>query len=136
MDSQDEVVLDAKVTAFLLRVEIRVPLRRRRHGCFQTWTPADPFHADSLRDHHLRAVGETIGIPNLGWYAFRHTYRTPISDVGTPVGVQQKLMRHSDVRTTMNVYGAAYEKSKRRANGLVAGKLLAGKKQPRNSMIH
>jgi hypothetical protein len=37
----------------------------------------------------------------------------------------------------MNVYGAAYEKSKRRANGLVADKLLAGKKQPdRKSMFH
>ena len=29
-----------------------------------------------------------------------------IDAVGTPIGVQQKLMRHSDVRTTMNIYGA------------------------------
>jgi len=27
--------------------------------------------------------------------------------MGTPVGVQQKLMRHSDIRTTMNIYGDA-----------------------------
>jgi integrase len=26
---------------------------------------------------------------------------------GTPIGVQQKLMRHADIRTTMNVYGTA-----------------------------
>jgi hypothetical protein len=63
-------------------------------------------------------------LPNLGWYAFRHTYRTLLDDLGTPIGVQQKLMRHSDVRTTMNHYGSAYEKTKRRANTLVAGKLL------------
>ncbi len=69
-------------------------------------------------------TGQTIGIPNLGWYAFRHTYRTLLDDLGTPIGVQQKLMRHSDVRTTMNHYGSAYEKTKRRANTLVAGKLL------------
>jgi integrase len=25
--------------------------------------------------------------------------------VGTPIAVQQKLMRHADIRTTMNVYG-------------------------------
>jgi integrase len=25
--------------------------------------------------------------------------------VGTPIAVQQKLMRHSDIRTTMDVYG-------------------------------
>jgi integrase len=83
-----------------------------------------PFHADSLRDDHLHPAGQTIGIPNLGWYAFRHTYRTLLDDLGTPIGVQQKLMRHSDVRTTMNHYGSAYEKTKRRTNELVAGKLL------------
>ena len=27
--------------------------------------------------------------------------------MGTPIGVQQKLMRHADIRTTMNVYGDA-----------------------------
>jgi integrase len=25
--------------------------------------------------------------------------------VGTPIAVQQKLMRHADIRTTMNTYG-------------------------------
>lgn len=83
-----------------------------------------PFHADSLRDDHLHPAGQTIGIPNLGWYAFRHTYRTLLDDLGTPIGVQQKLMRHSDVRTTMNHYGSAYEKTKRHANSLVASTLL------------
>jgi len=30
--------------------------------------------------------------------------------------VQQELMRHSDIRTTMNVYGKAVDKSKRSAH--------------------
>ena len=47
-----------------------------------------------------------------------------LDDLGTPIGVQQKLMRHSDIRTTMNHYGSAYETTKRRANTLVVGKLL------------
>ena len=47
-----------------------------------------------------------------------------MDDLGTPIRVQQKLMRHSDVRTTMNHSGSAYEKTKRRTNELVAGKLL------------
>jgi hypothetical protein len=25
--------------------------------------------------------------------------------VGTPIAVQQKLMRHTDIRTTLNIYG-------------------------------
>jgi hypothetical protein len=42
--------------------------------------------ADSLREDHLHRPGQMIGIPNLGWYAFRHTYRTLHDDLGTPVG--------------------------------------------------
>ena len=36
---------------------------------------------------------------------FRHTHRTWLDSVGTPVGVQQNLMRHADICTTMNIYG-------------------------------
>jgi hypothetical protein len=46
------------------------------------------------------------------------------TNLRTPAGVQQKLMRHSDVRTTMNICGSAFEETRRQANTLVAGKLL------------
>jgi hypothetical protein len=36
--------------------------------------------------------------------------------VGTPIGVQQKLMRHSDIRTTMNLYGDAVTDDMRSAH--------------------
>jgi integrase len=35
----------------------------------------------------------------------RHTYRSWLDAAGTAIAVQQKLMRHSDIRTTMNIYG-------------------------------
>jgi integrase len=38
-------------------------------------------------------------------HAFRHTYRSWLDAVKTPIAVQQKMMRHTDIRTTMNVYG-------------------------------
>lgn len=122
-DSEDEIVLDPDVLALLLRWREQCP-DSAEQWLFPNPDTGKPFHADSLRQDHLHPVGQTIGIPNLGWYAFRHTYRTVLDDEGTPIGVQQKLMRHSDVRTTMNHYGSAYEKSKRRANMLVAGRLL------------
>jgi hypothetical protein len=31
-----------------------------------------------------------------------------LDSVGTPIGVQQKLMRHADIKTTMNIYGDAF----------------------------
>jgi len=30
---------------------------------------------------------------------------SPLDSVGTAIAVQQKLMRHSNIRTTMNIYG-------------------------------
>ena len=39
---------------------------------------------------------------------------------GAPLGVQQKLMRHAQISTTMNVYGNALMDSKREANSRVA----------------
>jgi integrase len=47
-----------------------------------------------------------VGIPDsLGWHTFRHTYRTLLDETEAPGSVQQELMRHTDIRTTMNVYG-------------------------------
>jgi integrase len=51
-------------------------------------------------------------VPRLGWHTFRHTFRSWLDSVGTAVGVQQKMMRHADVATTMNVYGKGMMDSK------------------------
>ena len=40
-------------------------------------------------------------------------------DSGAPMGVQQKLMRHAQISTTMNVYGNALMTAKREANSKV-----------------
>jgi len=42
-----------------------------------------------------------------------HTYRSWLDDTGAPMGVQQKLMRHAQISTTMNVYGNALMEAKR-----------------------
>ena len=51
-----------------------------------------------------RATG-VAKIGHLGTHAFRHTHRSWLDAVGTSVAVQQKMMRHTDIRTTMNIYG-------------------------------
>src|SRR5262249_15633058 len=83
-----------------------------------------PFHASPLQQDHIRPAGKKLGIMGLGWHTFRHSYRTMIDDLGTPIGVQQKLMRHADIRTTMNIYGSAFEETKRRVNAKVAELVL------------
>lgn len=64
----------------------------------------------------LQRAAEAAEIGRLGTHAFRHTYRTWLDSLGTPVGVQQRLMRHSDIRTTMNQYGDALTDDMRRAH--------------------
>ena len=74
--------------------EQRCPLKLGRlpYSCTGVW-------------RELQRAAEDAGIGHLGTHAFRHTYRSWLDAVGTPIAVQQKLMRHSDIRTTMNIYG-------------------------------
>jgi integrase len=72
----------------------------------------------------LQRAGETAGIGKLGTHAFRHTYRSWLDAVGTPIAVQQKLMRHSDIRTTMNIYGDVVTDEMAIASSKVAGLAL------------
>ena len=53
-----------------------------------------------------------------------HTYRSWLDETGAPMKVQQELMRHASIQTTMNVYGQAMPESKREANGKVVTMVL------------
>lgn len=70
------------------------------------------------------AAAAAIG--RLGTHSLRHTYCSWLDSVGTPVGVQQKLMRHADIRTTMNVYGDAASDEMTEAHSKVVGLALNG----------
>jgi integrase len=67
----------------------------------------------------IKNCGEKAGLKGVGWHTFRHTYRTWLDETGAPRGVQQKLMRHADVRTTMNVYGDAILDTMRKVHSKV-----------------
>jgi integrase len=60
----------------------------------------------------------------IGWHTFRHTYRSWLDETGAPMKVQQELMRHASIQTTMNVYGQAMSSSKREANSKVVEMVL------------
>jgi len=62
-----------------------------------------PWSYDQVWRVYQKAAA-AAGIGRLGTHSL-HTYRSLLDSVGTPLAVQQKLMRHTDIRTTMNVYG-------------------------------
>jgi len=84
-----------------------------------------PWFWRSFNDAAIKA-----GVGPLGTHTLRHTYRSWIDSVGTAVAVQQKLMRHSDIRTTMNVYGDVVDDRTKEAHGKVAA-LVFGARNPR-----
>jgi integrase len=55
----------------------------------------------------LDRAAKKAGIGHVSSHTFRHTYRTWLDSVGTPVGVQQKFDASLRLRTTMNIYGDA-----------------------------
>jgi integrase len=69
-----------------------------------------------IHEARREAAGKYDGT---GWHTFRHTYRSWLDDTGAPMGVQQKLMRHAQISTTMNVYGNVLMTAKREANSKV-----------------
>src|SRR3977135_2735436 len=57
-------------------------------------------------------------------HSLRHSYRAWLDETGDPLGVQQRLMRHANISTTMNVYGGAFMKAKRKADPSVVRRVL------------
>jgi integrase len=50
--------------------------------------------------------------------------RYPVDETGAPMKVQQELMRHASIQTTMNVYRQAMASSKHEANSKVVKMVL------------
>lgn len=119
--SQDPLPLDPALAEALLRWK-----RMTEFSADPDWVWASPFQAGEkpylswgVQQRHIRPAAEKAGLGVLGWHALRHTYRSWLDATGAQMAVQQKLMRHADIRTTMNVYGDALEATKREANSKV-----------------
>ena len=91
-----------------------------------------PWSYDQIWRVYQKAA-KAGGINGLGTHSLRHSYRSWLDSVGTPVGVQQKLMRHADIRTTMNVYGDAATDEMTEAHSKVVGLALNGAQAERKA---
>jgi integrase len=82
-----------------------------------------PWSYDQVWRVYQKAA-KKAGLGGLGTHVLRHTYRSWLDAVGTPIAVQQKLMRHTDIRTTMNVYGDVVTDEMQQAHAKVVGMAL------------
>ena len=123
--SQDEVPLDSAFADILRQWK-----GDRSEGLvFRSPVTGGCYYSGIIQRQILKPKGEHIGISGLGWHTFRHTYRALLDETGAPIGVQQKLMRHSNVATTMNIYGNATIRAKQQANSKVVEMVMVKKAQ-------
>jgi len=77
----------------------------------EDWIFASPCQLGSLPWSYdqvwrkYQAASKKSGIGSLGTHSLRHSYRSWLDAVGTSIAVQQKMMRHASIVTTMDHYG-------------------------------
>jgi integrase len=115
----EQVVADVKTEGSARTFIVTGELLERLKSCKQRsdfsragdWIFASPLKLGRLPYSYtgvwreLVRATEAAKIGHLGTHSFRHTHRSWLDAVGTSVAVQQKMMRHADIRTTMNIYG-------------------------------
>jgi integrase len=74
----------------------------------------------------VQDAAKAAGLETFGTHTLRHSYRSWLDAVGTSLAVQQKLMRHADIRTTMNIYGDVVTDEMATASAKVARLVVNG----------
>jgi integrase len=110
----DDVKTEESARTFNLTPELLERLKSTKQRAVfsepENWIFASPIRLGRLPYSYtgvcceLERAADAAKIGHLGTHTFRHTYRSWLDAVGTGVAVQQKMMRHTDIRTTMN-YG-------------------------------
>ena len=115
----EQVVADVKTEGSARTFNLTSELLERLKSCKQRsdfsgaedWIFASPIKLGRLPYSYtgvwreLVRASEAAKIGHLGTHSFRHTHRSWLDAVGTSIAAQQKMMRHADIRTTMNIYG-------------------------------
>jgi len=126
-NSERKMTMDAELVAVL----------RAWHGATQfaasdDWMFASPVSLGRLPWSYKQVwraywkAASATGLHGVSTHSLRHTYRSWLDAVGTSVAVQQKLMRHADIRTTMNIYGDVVTDEMEQAGTKVVGLAMNG----------
>ena len=132
----DETKTEGSRRALTLAPEILAILKTwktsARFGAAGDWIFASPSQLGRLPWSYpwtwkqFQDAATAAGLETFGTHTLRHSYRSWLDAVGTTIAVQQKLMRHADIRTTMNVYGTVVTDEMATASGKVARLVVNG----------
>lgn len=113
----------------LLMTPLKELRNRSLHARQEDWVFANaagrPRWQESILHRQLKPAAVRASVGKIGWHTFRHTYSTMLRSVGTDIKVQQELLRHSTIQSTMNIYTQAVSEQKRAANSKVVAMILS-----------
>lgn len=112
--------VDAKLAEILCQYKRRfTPSANEADWLFPNPQTGKPWWPGRIHQTQLLPAARKAGLGWVGWHTFRHTYSTMLRSLKVDLKVQQELLRHADIRTTMNVYTQAVPEALREANSKV-----------------
>ena len=86
-----------------------------------------PYWPKSIYRVYIKRAADKIGLrKRIGWHTFRHTFGTILNANGENPKVIQELMRHANLKVTMDTYVQAVTDEKREAQNKVVKMILPG----------
>lgn len=110
--------------------EYRSKWRPNPHGFLFVTRNGRPPSSNKVVEYHLWTILDALGIPRCGLHTFRHTHASLLLDCGATPKVAQRQLRHSDARTTLEIYGHVVGEAHREAVEKVATVVDAIGRQP------
>jgi integrase len=77
-----------------------------------------PIRSAGIRQHHLHPLLARLGIEPCGLHAFRHGVATLLFEQGTDPATVQRMLRHSNLRTTMSYAHTTHDRASAAAERL------------------
>jgi integrase len=120
--SESELPLDSELAELILIHRGRCSYLADSDYVFAN-NAGNPPWPDGILTDHLKPAALRAGIGKVGSHTFRHTYSSLLHTLGAKPAVQKELLRHTDIRTTLNIYTQAISAEKREAHELVVKNL-------------
>jgi integrase len=81
------------------------PNKGPQNFVFPNLNTGQPMWQDCILDRHIKPAAERAELGLIGWHTFRHSYRAWLKRTQAPIEIQQELMRHANIQTTLDTYG-------------------------------
>jgi integrase len=125
--SKRPVPLDPVIAEFLFNWRCKTEYNQPGDLIFASWRTkgAKPYATRSLLEKNLQPAARAAGISgSIGWHTFRRTVATLLVHNGEDVKVVQELLRHANIKTTLDVYAQAVTPAKRGAHSRLVRALV------------